>query len=276
MAKSTITHAQSRRNNRPSAPAAATRRLRAVAWLGLLSGAAALSLPGCASDGQNVQSVGAAGSSAGSHAAGGTGGSTTASASTQGDPGQGDGKDVITIGDSYMSLFVNGIQQSLEKISMRDYRNYAFPGTLVLNEQIPNQYKMAVTEDPNIKTVVMTGGGNDVLNSTCTGTCQEVVDKVSARLDMLFADMATNGVQDIVLISYGYPADVARHESLDYSRSLLPKECSKDHMPRCHFIDPIKELDGKISSDGIHPTAEGFDILGQMVWDLMQAEHMRR
>ena len=36
------------------------------------------------------------------------------------------------------------------------------------------------------------------------------------------------------------------------------------------------ELDGKISSDGIHPTAEGFDILGQMVWDLMQAEHVRR
>jgi lysophospholipase L1-like esterase len=227
-----------------------------------------------------MQSVAAAGSGAGSPASGGSAGSAGSAgstpASTQGDPGQGDGKDVITIGDSYMSLFVNGIQQSLEKISMRDYRNYAFPGTLVLNEQIPNQYKMAVTENPSIKTVVMTGGGNDVLNSSCTGTCQEVVDKVSARLDMLFADMGTNGVQDIVLISYGYPADTTRHASLDYSRSKLPEECSKDRMPRCHFIDPVKELDGKISSDGIHPTAEGYDILGGMVWDLMQAEHMRR
>jgi lysophospholipase L1-like esterase len=47
-------------------------------------------------------------------------------------------------------------------------------------------------------------------------------------------------------------------------------------VPRCHYIDPVEELAGRISPDGIHPTAEGYDILGQMVWDLMQAEGIRR
>jgi hypothetical protein len=36
------------------------------------------------------------------------------------------------------------------------------------------------------------------------------------------------------------------------------------------------QLQGKISSDGIHPTDEGYDILGQLAWDLMKAEGVRR
>jgi lysophospholipase L1-like esterase len=222
-------------------------------------------------------SAGGTGGAAGGSDAGVDAGSSRADAGpVRMDLGQGDGKDVITIGDSYMSLLLSGIQQSLERISMRDYRNYAFPGTLVLNEQIPNQYKDAKREDADIKTVVMTGGGNDILTQTCSGNCSSIVDMVSNRLDTLMKEMGTDGVQDIILISYGYPSDQSRHASLDYSRMLLPSKCKKDAMPRCHFIDPVKELQGKISSDGIHPTSEGYDILGKMTWDLMKAEGMRR
>ena len=175
-----------------------------------------------------------------------------------------------------MNLIATGIQQSLERISGRDYRNYAVPGTLVLNDQIPNQYGTAVAEDADILTVVMTGGGNDVLASPCTGTCAEVIDQVAARLDELRMTMAADGVEDVVLVSYGYPADQNRHAALDYSRMLLSEACTEDDVPRCHYIDPVEELAGRISPDGIHPTAEGYDILGQMVWDLMQAEGIRR
>ena len=212
------------------------------------------------------------------------GGSVADAEATHADLGQGDGKDVITMGDSYMLLAVTGIQVSFEKISGRDYRNYAFPGTRMLADLIPGlipaipaQFGEAKAEDPTIKTVVMTGGGNDVLGSSCTsGTCSDIVDMVSTRMDALFKEMAAGGVQDVVLISYGYPTDEARHASLDYSRSIIPTRCKKTGMPRCHFIDPVKELAGKISSDGIHPTDEGYDILGKMVWDLMKAEGMRR
>lgn len=72
------------------------------------------------------------------------------------------------------------------------------------------------------------------------------------------------------------PTDVSLHESLDYSRQLLAASCTTQSVPRCHYIDPVVELAGKIRSDGIHPTDEGYDILGQMAWDMMQAEGMRR
>ena len=57
---------------------------------------------------------------------------------------------------------------------------------------------------------------------------------------------------------------------------LLTQQCKKTDKPRCHFIDPVTQLAGKIAPDGIHPTDEGYDILGQMVWDLMKAEGVRR
>ena len=38
----------------------------------------------------------------------------------------------------------------------------------------------------------------------------------------------------------------------------------------------MTQLAGKIAPDGIHPTDEGYNILGQMVWDLMKAEGVRR
>ncbi len=222
--------------------------------------AGALPLAGCGSDDPASGPAGSAGGP-GSHV----------------DLGQGDGQDVITIGDSYMSLILSGIQQSLEKTSGRDYRNYAVPGTLVLNEQIPNQYVAAVTADPDVKTVVMTGGGNDILSRQCPGACEDIVDQISARLAELRTQMGEDGVEDVIIVSYGYPADQSRHASLDYSRGLLAQQCRKDvPAPRCHYIDPVEELAGKIRGDGIHPTDEGYDILGQMVWDLMQADGVRR
>jgi lysophospholipase L1-like esterase len=122
----------------------------------------------------------------------------------------------------------------------------------------------------------MTGGGNDILGSGCAGTCSELVDQVAARLLQLRQQMEEDGVEDVLIISYGYPADASLHDSLDYSRELLATNCTKTSLPRCHYIDPIEELAGKISGDGIHPTAEGYDVLGQLAWDKMQAEGMRR
>jgi len=227
---------------------------------------------GSAGDGGSGGTGGDAGGTGGAGGTAGTGGT----GGMHEDLGQGDPNDVITIGDSYMNLLTSGIQQSLERISGRNYRNYAFPGTLVLNEQIPNQYVQANSADGDIWTVVMTGGGNDVLNNSCTGTCQSVVDQVSARLAELMEQMGKDGVKDVIIVSYGYPTAENRRPALDYSRSLLPQSCKTTTTPRCHYIDPVNELQGKIAADGIHPTAEGYDILGRMVWELMKAQGIRR
>jgi hypothetical protein len=191
------------------------------------------------------------------------------------DLGKGDGKDVVTIGDSWMNLYIAGIEQSLDKASGQMYRHYAVPGTLVLNEQIPGQYESAKMENPDIKTVVMTGGGNDILTDSCADTaCNSIVDNVSARLTTLMQEMGKDGVLDLVLIGYTYPDDMTKRESLDYSRMLSSKLCAEDSMPRCHYLDSTTLM--LTLRDGIHPDDAGYDLIGQTVWKMMQDDGMRR
>jgi len=231
--------------------------------------------------GAGVGGAGMGGAGMGGAGMGGAGGMGGGEAGTGGEPmphqdlGQGDGTDVITIGDSWMNLIFTGIEQSLEAKSGRDYRNYAVPGTLVLNEQIPDQYDAAILENAVVKTVVMTGGGNDILTSPCVDdACQPIVDDVVLRLNELMVQAGEDGVEDIILIGYTYPADMGKHASLDYSIMLSKETCTKDSKPRCHFIDST-ELAITLQ-DGIHPDAAGYDLIGETVWALMQAEGVRR
>jgi hypothetical protein len=203
--------------------------------------------------------------------AGGGGGEPT----PREDLGEGDGQDVITIGDSWMNLILTGIEQSLATASGRTYRNFAVPGTLMLNEQIPGQYESAKAADADIKTVVMTGGGNDILGSPCVDAeCEPIVDDVVVRLTELQQEMAADGVEDVIIIGYTYPANMDKHASLEYSIMISNMTCLPTAMPRCHFIDSTM-LDITLA-DGIHPNAAGYDLLGETVWALMQAEGMRR
>ena len=209
----------------------------------------------------------------------GTGAAGTGMAGTASEPmdqGMGDGSDVVTIGDSWMNLVVAGIEQSLDRASGQMYRHHAFPGTLMLNEQIPMQYEAAVAANPDIKTVVMTGGGNDILTSPCADDgCDSLVDDISARIEELMMDMAEDGVLDVVLISYTYPADVTKHASLDRSIMLSGENCTPEMTPRCHFLDST-ELDITLLPDGIHPDVASYELLGQTVWELMVEEGVRR
>jgi hypothetical protein len=246
---------------------------------------AAASAPDKSSAGMGAAGgVAAAGRGAGVSAAGGggAGGSGTGGAGGGGSPemhadlGKGDGKDVVTIGDSWMQLFASGIEQSLDAASGHMYRHYAVPGTLVLNEQIPDQFKQAVAAGKDIKTVVMTGGGNDILTAGCSdAACNPIVDMVSQRLSKLMDDMKTAGVQDVVLIGYTYPADMTKRASLDHSRELSASICVPTGAPRCHYVDSTK-LQIMLMSDGIHPTAASCDLIGKTVFDLMTKEGVRR
>jgi hypothetical protein len=203
------------------------------------------------------------------------GGGSGTTEPTHEDLGMGDGKDVVTIGDSWMQLYTAGIEQSLDKASGQMYRHYAVPGTLVLDEVIPDQYESAKQENPDIKTVVMTGGGNDILTTNCADEdCNPIVDMVSDRLTMLMQEMGKDGVQDLVLIGYTYPDDTSKRESLDYSIMLSKMFCRTDTMPRCHSLDSTK-LDLTLR-DGIHPDDAGYDLIGETVWQMMQDEGMRR
>lgn len=208
------------------------------------------------------------------------------------DQGMGDGKDVITIGDSWMNLNNTvGIQQSLEKISKRDYRNFGVPGTKLLDEVIPKQYTMAKGQGP-VKTVVMTGGGNDVLqeillpcvdaNFDNDSKCKDQIDRVAARLQKLWAEMAADGVQDVFIIGYSNktaPLGLGTTaKSIAYSAMKIQPVCDSVPAPlRCTTLDTDKEVPTlKTRGDGIHPDDASYDALGTVVWKVMQEKGMRR
>jgi GDSL-like Lipase/Acylhydrolase family len=212
------------------------------------------------------------------------------------DLGEGDGKDVITIGDSWMSYGSGlGIQESLEKVSKRDYRNFGVPGTKLLapvggSPAIPDQYKAAKMADPDIKTVVMTGGGNDILqeillqcvDGAFAETCQAQIDKVAARLTTFWAEMAADGVQDVIVIGYSRKTNPlflgTTSESIEYSAKKIDPLCAAVPAPlRCHSFDSDKAAPNlTFMFDGIHPDGAGYDAIATGVWELMKSKGMRR
>ena len=273
---------------------------------GAASGGQPAAGSGGAADTPNMAGMGStAGMGAGGSVSGGTGGLATdagvgpgdaevapgdagmmpsdAGGEPRADLGKGDGKDVIAIGDSWMSLGTRGIQQSLVAVSMQPYRTYGRGGTRLLNDQIPNQYAMAKMVGSDIKTVVMTGGGNDIiqvpgLRMDCTMMgmmCKQVVGMILDKLTMLWTQMSKDGVQDIVYVLYSNPEG----NNVDFAQTdgdSARKRCAEVPAPtRCHVLETLDIVMGDIP-DGIHPSAAGYDRVGKAVHELMIAKGMRR
>jgi lysophospholipase L1-like esterase len=207
-------------------------------------------------------------------------------AGSRADLGKGTGKDVITIGDSWMLLLLTGIQESLIKASgNQPYRKYGFPGTKLLDGAIPNQYRDAKRADPNIKTVIMTGGGNDIIQDAATeadcasggAMCVARLEAIGKALDDLWRQMSTDGVQDVVHVMYSKSAGKPIKDR-EANNQKLAQQCANVPPPlRCHLLstdDLIGPSD--MRSDGIHPTDGGYDKIGKAVFELMVKQGMRR
>ena len=194
------------------------------------------------------------------------------------DLGKGDGSDVITIGDSWMNYFVNGggIERGLLEASGQKYRTYGVAGTKLLDEVIPNQYESAKRENPKIKTVVMTAGGNDILLGTNpVADPKAVIDMEPARLEKLWNEMAADGVEDVIYIEYSQGGSADDAANVQYGIEKVGPACTNLTSLRCHYMlsDPIIM---KMLIDGIHPTMDGCTKLGKAAFDLMVSEGMRR
>lgn len=196
------------------------------------------------------------------------------------DLGMGDGSDVIAIGDSWMLLGATGIQLSLVRLSGQPYRTYGVPGTRLLDEVIPNQYASAKRANPDIKTVVMTGGGNDLLLTGAGNDRAEAgpntrmqIDKVADRLVELWDEMGADGVKDVVYIEYSRGGE--SEKAIEYATEKIRPLCEAATPARCHWVDSDLYI-MKVLLDGIHPTGDGCDKIAQGVIDMMEQEGMRR
>jgi lysophospholipase L1-like esterase len=237
------------------------------------SAASASATGGSADNSAGAESGGTGGDSAGAGAAGASG----AAAPPREDLGKGDGSDVVTIGDSWMNIATNGggIEGGLDRL-MTKYRHYAVAGTL-LNGQIPGQYAQAKAVNPKISTVIMTGGGNDIMFSNACATkagCAMAVQTIVDELNTLWTQMAMDGVKDAVYISYSKNAGTAPADTRPDTMAT-PAICLTGKIT-CHGINTDDLVKMGDTVDGIHPTLAGCDRIAKAVMDELTKSGARR
>jgi hypothetical protein len=210
------------------------------------------------------------------------------------DLGKGDGSDVILLGDSWMSNTLQiegtggGIAPALQQVSMQPYRNYAVQGVMMLmadtfGPAIPTQYPAAKAANPDIKTVVMTGGGNDIIqNSTLQADCmmggamcKMTLDEIGAALNTLWTQMATDGVQDVVFVNYSTDVGTVAPSLRGDGGVPTPAICMTGKI-RCWEYDSTEAVMKQIAADGIHPVAAANQRMATEIYALMTQEGMRR
>ena len=238
------------------------------------------------------------GASGAGNGEGGSAGAPVGGAAGQGgaaphmDLGVGTGADVVLLGDSWMSNTLQiegtggGLAPSLIAAAGKPYRNYAVQGVMMLTASafgpaIPTQYDTAKRANPNIKTVVMTGGGNDIIQnptiqSACnTGgqACIDLLNKVSDAMNTLWTKMADDKVEDVVYVQYA--TDVGSTDPSVRGMQKVPTICTMGRI-RCHAVDSTAAVMKQIAGDGIHPLQAANVRLAKVVYDLMTSEGMRR
>jgi hypothetical protein len=265
------------------------------------SGAAAGSSAGAAATAGSAAGEPSAGGGAGTagSVAAGSGGAGGAAGSgmpaMHEDLGKGDGHDVVLLGDSYMSNTLQfegtggGIVPSLLSASGQRYRNYAVQGTMLLMDNtygpaIPTQWDDAKRINADIKTVVMTGGGNDIIQSSSLqascmmggADCKALLMKETMRFDQLWTQMADAGVEDIVRVMYATDSGtVADSLLMDPEVGSPPPICSTGKV-RCHFLETTDLVMGQRAVDDIHPLQSANERVAKALVDLMTKEGMRR
>jgi lysophospholipase L1-like esterase len=193
------------------------------------------------------------------------------------DEGKGDGSDVVTIGDSWMDYIGGGggIEAGLDRAGT-DYRHYGVSATTLLSGQIPSQYTQAKNINPKILTVIMTGGGNDIMFSGGCNTkeaCAESVAAIQAALDELWTEMAADGVKDVIYIQYSEDAGTA--PSGTRPDEVKPVPICLTGKILCHVLPTTDLVMGRLV-DGIHPSAAANDSIAEALLKLMEERKMRR
>lgn len=191
------------------------------------------------------------------------------------DLGKGDGKDVITIGDSWMTLYGGGIEGGLDRAGTR-YRHYGVAGTTLINGDIPRQYDRSKSSG-KAATVIMTGGGNDIMFSggcNTTEACEASVMRIQAALNELWTKMSADGVTDVIYVQYSKDAGTAPSGTRPTTPPPPVPICVTGPI-KCHSLPTTDLVMGQLP-DGIHPSGAAHDRIAKALLEMMEMRGMRR
>ncbi len=187
------------------------------------------------------------------------------------------------MGDSIFDLS-GDISERIEELSGEVYREYSVSGAKI--DDIIGQYDKAKGEDSDIRTVIMDGGGNDIKdesvchNDVLNANCQNMIDDIAVLVDDMLTEMHTDGVQNVVYM--GYYHLFAKNEGLnpavDYASEMAIDVCA-DAALNCYFVDTRPSFEGHpeyVLSDDLHPTREGSNVIGDLIWDTMVANDIEQ
>jgi GDSL-like Lipase/Acylhydrolase family len=211
---------------------------------------------------------------------------------------------VIMVGDSYINWISHSFPADLAKNSGQQWRNYAIGGQSLATGgigllglgYIPEQLDTAIAEDRDFHTLIMDGGGNDILvadpflaPNSCTASgagkdpaCQMIVQRALQAAKASIDKAAAAGVRDVVYFFYPHvPAntilsDDNPNEILDYALPMAKAMCDGTERQtsgkmRCTFVDMVPVFAGHPDyfNEDIHPNDTGSKAMADKIWQVM-------
>jgi len=208
-----------------------------------------------------------------------------------------DHNNVVNIGDSIFALS-GEIQGFLhDNDGGKTFRRYSVSGAEldggVLAPSVPSQYQTAKNDDPNIDTILMDGGGNDILLPAIafdpydcrtqwyewgrlSNSCKNYIDDLYVDGVNLLNDMGADGVSNVIFLGYYHTKDTwlmqldNLEEAVDYGDKRLSDACDNANID-CTFIDPRGVINNNdIITDAIHPATSGSLKIANLIWPVLQ------
>jgi hypothetical protein len=208
---------------------------------------------------------------------------------------------LIVIGDSYINWVSHTFPDDIVKESGQKWRMEAIGGTSMGSGGIgfiPDQFDSSIKKDADAHTIVMDGGGNDILvadpsidlfhecqdtGSSTKPNCQKIVKMAIDAATKLMDRMVAAGIRDVVYFFYPHvPANTLLSgpnpdEILDYALPMVRdfcegREAATGGKLRCKFVDLVPVFAGHMDwfNSDIHENSLGSAAIAKTLWGVMK------
>jgi len=206
-----------------------------------------------------------------------------------------DNDQVIFLGDSIFALS-GKIQDELEAKAGETFRRYTVSGAELtggfIAPSVVEQFATAQEDNPDIRTMVGNGGGNDILipaialdPHNCktqwyqfgrlSSKCKDLIDDLYVDGVNYLNELSDAGVENGVLVGYYYTKNglfrlKSMKQAVDYGNKILARACEYSTLD-CTFVDPRQVVtESDIIFDGIHPADSGSQKIAELIWPKLQ------